>query len=87
MSDITGTKAGPCREKYWSEIDTDEKLKRLREHVKYLEKRIERMSKKIDKLEDHHHIYDKIVIPLRYNTSLSEVERRSIGPNPDDVYF
>lgn len=54
MSDITGTKAGPCREKYWSEIDTDEKIKRLRERVKYLEKRIESMSKKIAKLEDHH---------------------------------
>ena len=87
MSDTIGMKAGPCREKYWSELNADEKIKRMREQVRYLERRLEGMSRKIDNLGNHNHLEGKIVVPFNSYESTSEKAGQTRNTNPDDVYF
>ena len=50
------------REKYWSESDTDEKIRRLREQVKRLGGTIEEMGKVIRHLSEHVHGKDGTVL-------------------------
>ena len=74
-------KAG--RDKYWSELDTEEKCKRLREQVKTLQRHQREMAIMLRKPSDHSHDGGKVMVPL-YDPCGGEPIRQPTG---DDVYF
>jgi hypothetical protein len=76
------------REKYWSELTTDEKVKRMRDQVKSLIRIVDRLDYKLNLLLRHsHHDHEG-----RVTVSIDEC-RQVIGEkvrpdiNKDDVYF
>ena len=77
----------PMREKYWSELDVDEKIERIRKEVKALMSSRTNFFNRINELEEHSH--DKmgdVVVKIhgRYGGSES---LGKIGQYDDDVYF
>ena len=79
------------RERYWSEIDDKEKIRRLRQQVKELQHSMQIMRDKVDILINHQHGNDNKLL-VKYEDSLSYVARYGrISGNPrnfnDDVYF
>jgi hypothetical protein len=85
--------AGPCREKYWRELDAVEKIERLRTVMKQLmrrnsdlDNRVHQASKQFDL---HLHQADGTILLRRSDRFLShspDGEKDHVG-NPDDVYF
>ena len=49
---------GPCREKYWEELNSDEKLERMRNEVKGFMRQVEDLAAKINNLDHHVHLDD-----------------------------
>jgi len=47
---------GPCREKYWEELNSDEKLERMRNEVKGFMRQVEDLAAKINNLDHHVHL-------------------------------
>jgi hypothetical protein len=77
--------ATESRAKYWSEIDTEGKCKRLRDQVKVLQKRQMEMAKVLLNLSKHSHDHAGLVmIPLNDQYGGSECRSEQTG---DDVYF
>ena len=72
-----------CREKYWSEIDDSEKIKRLRAEIKRLQFRYERLLGSVVQLENHQHIGDNLVV----NFDSPRVQQYSKAEEGDDCYF
>ena len=76
----------PCREKYWSEINDEEKVERLRKEVKLLRRQAQEFKTTLLKLREHgHDMTGKPTIPL-----ISQGGHGFIGqqvPDGDDVYF
>ena len=73
------------REKYWSEIGDGEKIKRLRDQVKGLQRDINRFRKHLAALRYHSHLEGgRIVIPLG-NQVDEFIDRQP--QDGDDVYF
>lgn len=79
-----GATCKPMRQKYWSELDGQEKVERMREQVKYLQEDIRRLSVLVDKLRGHsHHENGQLLISLEDNRPM---EFRPVKPG-DEVYF
>lgn len=78
-------KACEAREKYWSEIDDKEKIKRLRQIVKQQQGELRRLSNLVDMLANHEHgKLGQILSPLLrggYHTLSGPREDK------DEVYF
>ena len=77
------------REKYWLEIDTVEKCKRLREKVLFLQNTVEAMAEKLSKMERHEHgAQGKLMVAYEDRAHGSGTtggrNRQGLG---DDVYF
>ena len=75
----------PCREKYWSEIDSDERIERLRLEVKRLIRQLQEAQDKIFKLSVHQHASDGTML-TRFNEPGGGYMPRS-NVQGDDVYF
>lgn len=84
-----------CRNKYWKELTSDEKIERTREQINLVKDRIERLENKqynTDKLlRDHAHLDNKVVSIIKDSSYCHDEEpssrrNRYIG-NPDEVYF
>ena len=73
------------RPKYWSEIDLEEKCRRLREEVKRLRRELYETAKVVLNLSQHKHADSEIVIPLN-NPGGGLDDRRRVTEG-DDVYF
>jgi conjugal transfer/entry exclusion protein len=76
-----------CREKYWSELTTEERVERMREQVKNLQREIRSLGNLIQNLSEHNHLNNEIVMPLRSRRGLEKTEQTRRGPGKDDVYF
>lgn len=87
----------PSREKYWSEITSDEKIERMRTKIKYKDYLIEDMQKKLNRLEEffykHQHSdrTGKILVePNQYDyLPSSSLGSPLVNPysKPDEVFF
>jgi len=75
-----------AREKFWSEVDADEKCRRLRKQVKRLETEITSLSKLIAGLLDHEHLNGRILQPL-YGMGNGNTGFATNYNDKDDVYF
>lgn len=75
------------REKYWSEIEPDEKCKRLRQIVKSLDARLGVLERQLHELQHHEHSAQGLMAPIHCGP-VDQPERsgRHKGPG-DDVYF
>ena len=54
------------REKYWSELSDPEKIERLRDVIKNLERAIEKMASYLDKLVGHQHLDGRLYKPIEH---------------------
>lgn len=59
-----------CRELFWSELDADGKLERMREQVKILQHQVNILREQVDKLMSHQHHEGKLVTPLDLNATM-----------------
>ncbi len=75
----------PSREKYWSELDADGKIERMRQEVKNAQRRLAEAEEKVRQLLQHNHNGSDIVIPL---IKPSEEYYRFHSPSkPNEEYF
>ena len=74
------------REKYWSEIDVEEKTERLRWETKKMQKNLSECLKRLGKLEEHSHGELGLLIPLKKHY---QPENHGTGrfETNDTVYF
>jgi len=75
------------REKYWKELDVNEKIERMREVVKRLQLAVEKLSNSYLQLERHDHLDSQVVIrlpDLHYEQAYYGGRYR---PNKDEEYF
>ena len=74
------------RQSYWSEIDIEEKVARTRKVVKELQSQVYRLSKKMNKLEQHKHDIEGVAVIIE---RLSYCGEMSITPekDTDETYF
>ena len=77
----------PMREKHWSELDSDEKIERMREEVKRWQKIVSGMKEKIEKLSRHTHNPNdgKLLISMSYQEGYPMHTRYQ--KDTDEVYF
>ena len=74
------------REKYWSEINSEEKTARLRHRVKELESSLGELRNQLGKLLKHQHGDSGLLLPM--DTYLGQSERAyARGEADEDVYF
>lgn len=74
------------REKYWSEIDVEEKTERLRSEVKKIQKNLSECLKRLGQLEEHSHGESGLVIPLKKQYRSESYGTRRLKKD-DEVYF
>jgi len=76
----------PCRISYWSEIDDQEKIRRLREQVKIMKNQMHALQETINMLLNHNHDKNRgITIPLDVRNIPNKFDY--IKHNEDEVYF
>jgi len=77
------------REKYWSEIDIEEKINRTRRAVKHLQADVSMLMKFMRLFQSHSHTPDgSVVIPMFMKDEPCLDNRRYMNTaNGDDVYF
>jgi archaellum component FlaC len=78
------------REKYWSELTTDEKVERMRDQVKSLIRIVDRLNYKLNLLFRHsHHDHEgRVTIPIdECREAIGAIGGRVKPENKDDVYF
>ena len=73
-----------CRQKYFKECSIEEKIERTREAIKSLEKRVEFLVGENEKLRNHIHNGNQLLIPFDNQIPRSEKAYRGQG---DEVYF
>ena len=73
------------REKFWSEINQEIKIERLRKEVKSLQRRLEETFGIVSKLVEHDHKDGRIMIDI--GRILGLVTKLSSNQDGDDVYF
>lgn len=56
----------PQREKYWHEMDTDQKLQKLGMAVSNLWRRVKDLERENEKLKNHTHQSDKLMVPIDF---------------------
>lgn len=70
---LIGMGEGPRRDKNWDELDDAERVERMREVVKRLQRQVEAQAVVIGRLEEHTHAGDgSLLIPLRNRHGLCE---------------
>lgn len=75
------------RNKYWSEVDPEEKCKRLREEVNRMQRTVREVAKVVDNLADHSHSQNgEVLIPIHKKGGMSEEASNKIERG-DDCYF
>jgi len=75
----------PDREKWWSEIDLEEKTARLRRRVKQIEEDLRGLRDNMWRLGEHTHGNGGVLVPMdTYSTSMGLIDEGEID---DDVYF
>lgn len=52
------------REKYWSELDSEQKIKRMRGIVRAQQQRIDRLERFVELFKHHEHLEGDILVPL-----------------------
>lgn len=61
-SNLSGAVAGSlmkaCREKTWDEMDTEQRMEKMREEVRYLRRTVTTLEKTIAKFKNHQHAQD-----------------------------
>jgi len=76
------------REKYWSECDDQEKIRRLRQEVKLLQADVSKLMRFMHFLSNHNHQDGSVVIPIFMKDELpmnwTETPNKRTG---DEVYF
>lgn len=77
------------RRKYWSEIDANEKIERMRDVVKVQSRTISVFERLLDELMKHSHAPDgKLLRPIgRMGYASEDAEPRKRGGEEDQVYF
>ena len=75
----------PYREKWWSEIDSDEKIERMRKEVKRIDRAISRMRAQIYRL--NHHLHGEQGELLQKLLTTQEEGIVPFDKDGDDVYF
>jgi hypothetical protein len=80
-------KAKTMREKYWNELDWEEKVERMREVVKRLERALEKLSNSYLQLERHDHLDGQLVIRLSDLYHEQAYYGGRYRPNKDEEYF
>jgi len=84
---MDNTKPQPSRQKYWSELKSDEKIERLREQVKSVQYRQQGMEELLQRLNNHSHLPDgSIVVPL-HGDYPQQVHGSLRWEKDDEVYF
>ena len=76
----------PSREKYWSEIDVEEKTERLRWEVKKMQKNLSECLKRFGLLEEHSHGDSGLLMPLKKHFQSENYGTRRLKTD-NDVYF
>lgn len=61
--------AGPCREKYWHELDDNGKIEKLGGVVTTLWHRVKELEHKNATMQKHTHMDGNIVIPISFSSS------------------
>lgn len=85
----------PSREKYWKELSIEEKIERMRwvvtTRLEQLERQVDRLAEKLDRLELHEHGARGIVIPLDaqrvMGVSRDSIHRGETSRDKDEVFF
>lgn len=86
--EVYGSPPVPCREKYWSEIDANAKIERIRDHVKMLIVQLEDAQRLVEKLMNHHHAGGEVCSRInQYGGPISSRLGQTLTPHGDDVYF
>ena len=80
------TELKASREKYWSEINVEEKTERLRWEVKKMQRNLSKCLKRLGQLEEHSHGELGLLIPLKKHYQ-SENYGTGRLKTDDDVYF
>ena len=78
-----------CRDSWWSELDADDRVKRLRQIVKGPSYQIKLLQHQMEQLLDHLHGPDgKIAVPLNTHRGFkAHFKPLSDATGGDDVYF
>lgn len=71
MSKKTKHLKEPCREKYWEELKTEEKIERMRKIIKMIQSNFKFLDNSVKQLENHNHLDGEIVVPKRCITGAS----------------
>jgi len=78
----------PGRLKHWSEINDSQRIRRLREQVKFLDARLGDLCNVVEKLQQHEHNSSGEVVgllfPPNWPSGSFRPKRQGTG---DDVYF
>ena len=78
----------PHREKWWSELTSDEKIERMRQVLKNIQTDLQFFHGRVENLMRHDHSNQKIVVPLEERGyGAVNVGRSLQGEKPDDVWF
>lgn len=72
------------RNKYWSEVDTEEKCKRLREETKRMQRKFDMVMSSLSQLLSHEHGKKGNLLVGLNSTHGEDQPRRTTG---EDVYF
>ena len=56
---------GPKRAKFWKELTPEEKIERMREIVRQMDRRVDQLENRIASLERHDHLNGNLVAPLQ----------------------
>jgi len=75
------------RQIFWSELDSDGKIERMRQEVHRLQDRVREQNRTIRSLLKHQHADSKILIPLMDGGFPGGGPYIQNRPKDDDVYF
>lgn len=75
----------PSREKYWSELDADGKIERMRQEVRRAQNQLVEAQENIRQLLQHSHSGSDIVIPLKRPSE--DYYRFHSSSEPNEEYF
>ena len=92
QNDLSACKVS--REKWWTEIDADEKANRTRQELKRLQRDVSELKSMVTKLLQHDHKDNRIVYfetfpeySIQYGHSPLTIGLGGHSLNPDEVYF
>ena len=72
--------------KYWSEVDRDEKIERLREEIKKLQNNVKELNQYVSVLKSHEHCGRAVMMNIHDFNAKDPKSGMQIN-NSDKVYF